>query len=142
MNKTHFVFWVDARLNVSSLASFVFHKNLKTKLAQWWAGNLLLFYWLNICHGVIAIHIHSTPCRFCGNILLWGKKMKNNSNCTFYELMKIWSNFDRWKVQNYHLGPNSLKSTKIYCHDVTLFVFFYIVLFNLVNIQNEWNWWM
>jgi hypothetical protein len=95
---------VDARLRVSLLASFVLHKSPKTTLTQWWVGNLLLFYWSNICHGVIRVHMNSATCRFCGNILFWRKKkLKNSSNCTFYGLMKIWSNFDHWKVHNYHL---------------------------------------
>ncbi len=95
---------VGARLSVSLLANFVLHENPKTTLVQWQAGNMLQFYWSNICYGVIGVHINSTPCRFCGNVFLWGKKMKNSSNCTFYGLMKIGFNFDHWKVQNYHLA--------------------------------------
>jgi hypothetical protein len=97
-------YWVDARLSVSLLASFVFYKNPKTTLIQSWIGNLLLFYWSSICYRVIGVHINNVPCRFCGNIPLWGKKIENNSNCIFYGLMKIWSNFDYWKVHNYHLA--------------------------------------
>jgi hypothetical protein len=95
---------VGARLSVSLLANFVLHENPKTTLVQWQVGNMLQFYCSNICYGVIRVHINNTPCRFCGNVFLWGKKMKKNSNCTFYGLMKIWFNFDHWKVQNYHLA--------------------------------------
>jgi hypothetical protein len=57
-------------------------------------GEWFDYYWSNICHGMIGVHINSLPCRFCGNILCEGKKLKNCSNCTCYGLMKIWSNFD------------------------------------------------
>jgi hypothetical protein len=96
-------YWVDARLSVSLLASFVVYKNPKTTLVQWWVSNLFLFYWSSICHEMIGVHIDNFPCRFCGNILLRGKKKIKNSNCTFYVLMKMWSNSNHWKVHNYHL---------------------------------------
>jgi hypothetical protein len=38
--KTHFIFQVDARLNVSPLASFVLHKNPKT---TWLNDELAIF---------------------------------------------------------------------------------------------------
>jgi hypothetical protein len=51
----------------------LYSKNNIGSMMSWQFAPILL---LNICYGMIAIHIISTTCRFCGNIFLWRKKIE------------------------------------------------------------------